>query len=201
MGASGFKPFLLATLVASMGCASTETAPTGTASAASAPTGAAPAGAPSAPLLSEKQSIHIDAPVLSVWKVAGDYSDLTWVPAVKSSRATRGNEPGSHRTLDFGGASMSETLLAYDAEGHSYTYAIDDTAANRALVPLADLVATISVTTDGKSGSIATWEATFRRLDASPTPAHGKDDVAAHKQMAGTISAGLNGLKSKVDAH
>jgi hypothetical protein len=159
----------------------------------------AAASAESTSLLSEKQSIHIDAPVDTVWRVAGDYSDLTWVPAVKGSSATRGNEPGSHRTLDFGGVLFTETLIAYDSSRHSYTYAIDDTAANRTVAPLADLVATISVASDGKGGSIATWEATFRRVDASATPAPDKDDAAARKRMAATISSGLNGLKAKVN--
>jgi hypothetical protein len=62
-------------------------------------------------------------------------------------------------------------------------------------------VATISVASDGKGGSIATWEATFRRVDASATPAPDKDDAAARKRMAATISSGLNGLKAKVNAH
>jgi mxaD protein len=152
------------------------------------------------PLLHEKKSINIAASVERVWTVAGSFADLTWVPAVKASTATNGNTPGSNRTLDFGEAALTETLVAYDAPAHSYTYKIDETAANLRVVPVRGLVAQISVVPAADGGSVATWEGSFSRVDQGSKPASGLDDATAQKQIAGTFTASLAGLKAKAEA-
>jgi mxaD protein len=152
------------------------------------------------PVLHDSKSIGIAAPVERVWEIAGQFADLTWVPAVKSSSATDGNNPGSHRTLDFGSAVLTETLVSYDGPAHTYTYRIDDTAANLKVVPVRGLVAKISVVAAGDGMSVATWEGSFSRVDQSSNPASGLDDATAQKQIAGTFTAGLAGLKAKAEA-
>jgi mxaD protein len=151
------------------------------------------------PLLKEQLTVDIAAPVDKVWGLVSSFSDLTWVPVVKSSTADKGNRVGSVRTLDFGGAFLTEELIAYDAKGHTYTYKILDTAANRKTAPLSNVLATISVVSDGKGGSKATWQASFRRADSSATPATGLDDATAKRTMAGTQKVGLGGLKAKAE--
>jgi len=159
----------------------------------------APTTAPA--LLHEKQSIHIAAPVDKVWEVAGTFSDVTWVPAVKSSTATKGNTIGSIRTLDFGGGvTLTETLVSYDASRHRYTYRIINNAANQKTAPISDMQATISVMPADGGGSIATWNASFRRVDQSANPAPGMDDATALKQIAATLTMGLAGLKKKAES-
>jgi mxaD protein len=159
-----------------------------------------PAAARSAPaLLQESQSVTIDAPAGTVWGVTGRFADLTWVPAVKSSSATDGNTPGSHRTLDFGGAQMTETLRKYSASKRSYTYAIDNTETNHKLAPVTDVVARISVAAEPDGTSVLTWSATFHRLDHGASPAAGADDAAAQKQINAVFAMGLAGAKAKVE--
>ena len=150
-------------------------------------------------LLHARGSVQIAAPVAKVWAIAGDYSDLTWVPAVKKSSSTLGNRLGSVRTLDFGGPVATETLVEYDGVAHAYTYQIIKNKQNAELFPLSDVEAAIWVFSDGHDGSIATWIAQFRRADHGANPAAGKDDAAARQQMSDTIRNGLAGLKAKVE--
>lgn len=161
----------------------------------------APVAASTAPtLLHDARSITLNAPVPAVWAKLGQFDDLTWVPAVKTSTATHGNEIASKRSLDFGGATLTETLLAYNAGTHSYTYKIDDTDGNHKLAPVTDVVATISVRPAPAGGSVLTWTFDFRRLDWSETPTNDADDGAARKQIAATLAMGMTGAASKFPA-
>lgn len=149
-------------------------------------------------LLEDSQSVIVKASPAKVWEVVGKYSDLTWVPLVKASQADRDNTVGSVRTLDLGGANMTETLKRYDAAKRSYTYAIDNTEANQKLVPLSDVEATIRVEPAEGGASKVSWTAHFHRLDHADQPAKGKDDEAAKQTMHGVIEAGLKGLQQRV---
>ena len=171
-------------------------------SSEAATSAAAPTSAHEGPplLQHERRSIDIAASVARVWAVAGSFADVTWVPAVKASTATNGNVPGSNRTLDFGGPVLTETLVAYDGAVHTYTYKIDDTAANLRVVPVRGLIAQISVSPMADGGSVATWEGTFSRVDQSSNPASGLDDATAKQLVSGTFAAGLAGLKAKAEA-
>lgn len=160
-----------------------------------------PASATPAPaILRESQSIMIDAPIGDVWAIAGQFSDMTWVPGVRSSTATDNNKPRSHRTLDLGGAQMTETLKRYSAARHAYTYVIDDTDANHKIAPVSDVTARISVASGASGSSVLTWSATFHRLDHGAAPAAGADDAAAEKQINSIFALGLSGAKKKVEA-
>jgi len=151
-------------------------------------------------LLKDSQSVVVNATPDKVWDVVGKFSDLTWVPLVKASNADRGNTIGSVRTLDLGGANMTESLKRYNADKHSYTYAIDNNEANQKLVPLSDVEATIKVEPAPGGRSKVTWNAQFHRVDHGDNPAAGKDDEAAKKTMHGVIEAGLKGLQQRIGA-
>ena len=60
-------------------------------------------------VLHETNVVKIAAPPAKVWAIVQNFSDLTWVPVVKSSTATEGNNVGSVRTLDLGGPKLVET--------------------------------------------------------------------------------------------
>jgi hypothetical protein len=124
-------------------------------------------------LLQESQSIIVKASPAKVWEVIGKFSDLTWVPLVKASQADHDNAIGSVRTLDLGGANMTESLKRYDAAKRSYTYAIENTEANQKLVPLSDVEATIKVEPAPGGTSKVSWTARFHRLDHADQPAPG----------------------------
>ena len=154
-----------------------------------------------APTLHETQTVEIAAPADKVWSVIGNYADLTWVPAVKSSVVTDGNTPGSVRALDLGGGILLERLVRYDAPKRSYTYAIHDVDTNYKLVPVRHFTAMIIVTPMSRDTSKVTWEASFERLDQSAAPGDGKDDAAAKEAVAGAFSLGLGALKANVKSN
>jgi hypothetical protein len=147
----------------------------------------------SAPTLHEARSVTLSGSVSEVWARLGQFPDLTWVAAVRGSVATRGNEAGSVRSLDFGSGKLTETLVKYSARNHSYTYKINDTDENRRLAPVSNVVATIAVTPVSADASTLTWSFAFRRVDQSATPVAGADDVTARKQIAGTLAMGMAG--------
>lgn len=151
-------------------------------------------------LILEQQTVEISAAPGKVWDIIKNYSDLTWVPVVKGSKATKGNTVGSIRTLEMGGPKLTEELVQYNDAARSYTYAIQNTAANQQVVPLSDVKATISVAPGKAGGSKVTWQAAFHRVDHSDTPATGHDDAAAKQTMKGVIGGGLAGLKQKAEA-
>lgn len=150
------------------------------------------AAASSVPVkLHDTRGVMLDAPVATVWARLGQFGDLSWIPAVRSSTTTKGNSIGSTRSLDFGGAIVTETLVAYSDARHSYSYKIDATDANRKLVPASTVIGTITVSPTLTGGSVLTWSFEFRRLDWSATPERGADDEAARKQIAATLDMGI----------
>lgn len=152
-----------------------------------------------APVLTETKTIEIVAPPAKVWSVIAQFSDLTWVPPVKSSTATKGNTVGSVRTLDLGGPRLLEELKAYDAAAMTYTYVITGDPANVKTLPVTDYTSTISVKPSA-AGSLVTWTGTFKRADQGDAPASTMDDKTATTAVGGVYSAGLGGLKAKAGA-
>lgn len=150
-----------------------------------------------APTLTVTETATFKAPPPTVWAVIHHFGDMSWVPPVKSTTATNGDTPGSVRTIDLGGPKLVETLESYDPDGMSYSYTINDTAANKAVLPVSNYHSTIKVTPTAAGGSSVTWEGSFQRADTSDHPQAGMDDAAAEKAVRGVYQAGLGGLKQK----
>ncbi|MCB1897224.1 MAG: SRPBCC family protein [Rhodocyclaceae bacterium] len=144
------------------------------------------------------ESIDIQAPATRVWNAIKDYSALhTWHPAVESSEATAGNEPGSIRTLHLGGgATIVESLKSYDGDGMRYSYKMEDPGP----VPVTNYSSTISVEGKGE-GSVVTWKGAFYRGDPNNNPSPERNDEAAIKAITGIYKAGLDNLKKMVEGH
>jgi len=138
-----------------------------------------------APVLHETKTVEIAAPPAKVWGVIEQFSDLTWVPPVKSSSATQGNTIGSVRTLDLGGPRLMEELKAYDAKAMTYTYVITSDPANVKVLPVTDYTSTITVKPSA-AGSLVTWTGAFKRADQGDTPAAGMDDKTATGAISGS---------------
>lgn len=149
-----------------------------------------------APVLHETKAVEIAAPPAKVWGIIGQFSDLTWVPPVKTSTANEGNTVGSVRTLDLGGPRLIEQLKAYDAKAMTYTYTITNDPANVKTLPVTDYTSTITVQPSA-TGSLVTWTAAFKRADQGDAPAANMDDKAATGAIGGVYEAGLGGLKAK----
>lgn len=149
-----------------------------------------------APVLHETKTMEIAAPPAKVWSVIEQFSDMTWVPPVKSSTATQGNTVESVRTLDLGGPRLMEQLKAYDAKAMTYTYVITNDPANVKTLPVTDYMSTIIVK-PAATGSLVTWTGTFKRADQGDAPAANMDDKTAMGAIGGVYDAGLGGLKAK----
>ena len=140
--------------------------------------------------------MEIPASPAKVWNVIEQFSDVTWIPPVKSSAATQGNTVGSVRTLDLGRPRLLEELRAYDANAMTYTYAITNDPANVKTLPVTDYTATISVRPSG-TGSLVTWTGSFNRADQGDTPSATMDDKTAVTTIGGVYDAGLAGLRAR----
>ncbi len=149
-----------------------------------------------APVLHETKTMEVAAPPAKVWGVIEQFSDMTWVPPVKSSTATEGNTVGSVRTLDLGGPRLMEQLKSYDAKGMTYTYVITSDPANVKTLPVTDYSSTITVA-PSVAGSLVTWTGTFKRADQGDAPSASMDDKTAIGAIGGVYDAGLGGLKAK----
>ena len=155
---------------------------------------AAPAYAAKA--LHVSHSVTIDAPAAKVWGVVHDFSNLTWVPAVKSSHATEGNKPGSVRTLNLGGPILTEQLVHYDAKETMYKYRIQNTPSNLKTLPVSHYVSVITIKSLGADKTRATWTGNFERADTSAHPKKGMGNHTALTAVKGIYSSGLSNLKT-----
>jgi uncharacterized protein YndB with AHSA1/START domain len=120
------------------------------------------------------------APADTVWKLIGGFNALpAWLPPVKASKLDAG---GQVRTLDLaGGGSVTEKLETFDDKKHAYSYSITSSP-----LPVANYVATIKVSEDGK-GSTIEWSSEFSPAGASETE--------ARKVIEGVYQAGFENLK------
>lgn len=146
----------------------------------------APAAQAAGSRVKVSESVTLDAPVSKVWAVVGDFSSLGWHPAVKSTTASNGNEPGSERRIDLGGPVLVEKLVGRNDQRKSLTYTILDNGTNQAILPVKGYVSTIKVKwTD--HGSTVVWSSTF-------DPAPGSDVAAARTAIQGVYRGGLDNL-------
>lgn len=154
------------------------------------------------------ETITINAAPDKVWKVVGNFQDMSWVPGVKSTKGTGGNmvDPKNSDnevakrtiTLDNGGT-INEGLFKYDAGEHTYSYRIDKV--DPKVLPVNDYSSTISVTSeDGGKTSKVEWRGAFYRGYMNNDPPPNLDDAASVKAVQGLYKAGLGALKKKVES-
>ena len=152
-----------------------------------------------APRLTVSKTITIDAPAAKVWHAAKDFNGLnTWHPAVAADEIVEGknNTVGAVRLLTLkGGGTIKEKLLAFDAAGRSFKYAILE-----GVLPVSDYTSTIAVKSAGKNQSSVTWTGHFKRKNVGDNPADNENDKTARDTMGGVYQAGLDNLKKIVEA-
>jgi hypothetical protein len=135
------------------------------------------------------ETVTTSATPKAVWAAIGKFEDITWLPAVASSPADKGEKVGSVRTITLkapGGPTVVETLTA--RKGHSYSYKIDKV--DPKVLPVTDYTSTISVA-KAPGGSLVTWHGSFT--------AAGTDDASAQKAVSGLYRSGLDNVKTMVE--
>lgn len=147
-----------------------------------------------------EETITINASPDKVWKVMGNFQDMSWLPPVKSTKGSDGNTPDkAKRTLDLGnGATIDEALGKYDAADHTYSYRIEKVDVK--VLPVNDYSSTIKVEPeDGGKSSKVTWKGAFYRGYMNNDPPPELNDEASMAAVRKVYKAGLDNLKKKVE--
>lgn len=143
------------------------------------------------------ETVEINAPADKVWAVVGNFQDMSWHPAVKSTEGTGGNDVGATRTLTLdGGGQIFEKLNKYDDAGKTLSYEI--TEVDVKVVPVTNYAAHITVTADGDKSKVE-WKSAFYRGFVNNDPPPELSDEAAVKAITGIFQSGLEGLKKKLE--
>lgn len=152
-----------------------------------------PAGAHGPTRQKVVESVLIDAPPARVWAVIRDFSALKdWHPAIAESPADQGNTPGSVRTLKLrNGATLAETLDAWDDAKMRYTYRVKD---GLPALPVSNYASTISVSDQG-GRALVEWRGGFYRGHPNNDPPPELNDEAAVAAVTGVYRSGLEQLK------
>lgn len=152
-----------------------------------------------APPLTTTKTIAIDAPASKVWNLAKDFNGLnTWHPALASDEIVEGknNVVGAVRVLTLkGGGTIKEKLLAYDAKGRSFKYAIVE-----GVIPVSHYTSTFAVKSAGKGKSTVVWTGHFKRKNVGDNPADNENDKTAVDAINGVYQGGLDNLKKMAEA-
>lgn len=156
-------------------------------------------------------TVSIDASADKVWDVIKDYDDMSWLPAVESAKADKGNDKGSSRVLTLkNGGTITEELKKYDAEKMSYKYKITDMSTVKTIqhsgkdedipvVPVENYQATITVKAKGDKSEV-TWVATYYRGYVNNNPPAELNEEAADKAVTDIFTDGLTNLAQKFDS-
>ncbi len=152
-----------------------------------------------APTLHTSKTITINASASKVWDLTKDFGGLNnWHPALASDAIVEGtdNTVGAVRLLTLkGGGTIKEKLLAYNAAGRTFKYAILE-----GVIPVSDYTSTFVVTSAGKGKSSVTWSGRFKRKNVGDNPADNENDKAAVDAINGVYQSGLDNLKKMAEA-
>lgn len=156
-----------------------------------------------------KETIDINAAPEEIWKIMGDYQDMSWLPMVEKTTGEGGNEKGAKRelTLKDGGGTVKEELKKYDADKMQYKYKITEMSTVKTfkhlgkeeaikVLPVSTYSADISVKASKSGGSTVTWKAAFYRAYMNNNPPPELNEEAAVAAVTGVFKAGLENLKT-----
>jgi uncharacterized protein YndB with AHSA1/START domain len=144
------------------------------------------------------ETVEINAPPERVWKVIGNFQDLSWHPAVAKTEGKGGNEPKATRTLTLkSGGQLNEELEQYDPQKMIYKYEMHHPDVK--VLPVNNYSSMLSVKGEGDK-SIVTWRGAFYRGFMNNDPPPELNDEAAKKAVTGVYRAGLDALKKNIEA-
>lgn len=144
------------------------------------------------------ETVEINAPVDKVWKVVGNFQDMSWLPIVAKTEGQGGNTVNATRTLTLkNGGKVEEQLDRYEPEDHMYAYEI--TKVDVKVLPVNDYSSHITVEADGDNKSTVTWWGGFYRGYMLNDPPPDLTDEVAVKAVTDLYKTGLAALKKKVE--
>jgi mxaD protein len=153
-----------------------------------------------APWLHVRQTIEIDASAGKVWAAAKNFDGLnTWHPALAKDEIVSGtnNTVGAVRLLTLkDGGTIKEKLLAFNAAGRTFKYAILE-----GVIPVSDYTSTFSVKSAGKGKATVSWSGHFKRKNVGDSPADNENDKTAVDTITGVYQSGLQNLKKMLEAN
>ncbi len=147
------------------------------------------------------ETVEIARPPAEVWAKIGNFADMSWVPVVFSTEATKGNEIGSVRTLtlkDASGPKIVEELRKYDAAKMTYSYGI--TEVDVKVLPVNNYASTVTVKPGANGGSEVEWKAGFYRGYPLNDPPPELNDEASKAAVVSLYRSTLDALKTKLEA-
>jgi mxaD protein len=152
-----------------------------------------------APELHVHKTVTINASADKVWNLVKDFNGLNnWHPAVAKDDIVEGtnNTVGAVRLLSLkGGGTIKEKLLAFDATGHSFRYAIVE-----GVLPVSNYTSHLSVKPAGAGKSTVTWSGKFQRKNTGDNPGDSENDKTAVDTVTGVYQGGLDNLKKMAEA-
>jgi uncharacterized protein YndB with AHSA1/START domain len=144
------------------------------------------------------ETVEINAPPEKVWKVIGNFQDMSWHPAVAKTEGTGGNEPKATRTLTLtSGGKLEEQLLKYEPDKMTYKYEMHHPDVK--VLPVNNYSSMISVKGEGDKSTVQ-WRGAFYRGFMNNDPPPELNDEAAKKAVTDVYRSGLDALKKNIEA-
>ncbi len=153
------------------------------------------------------EEITINAPAATVWGLIKNFDDMSWLPGVKSTSATQGNNKGSIRVLTLqDGGSITEELKKYDDKKMTYSYKITEMSTAKTIshagaeekvpvLPVDNYSATLQVEDQGGS-ALVTWKTAYYRAYTNNNPPEEMNEEAANAAVKRVLTSGLANLKT-----
>lgn len=144
---------------------------------------------------------EVSAAPAEVWAVIGNFQDMSWHPAVHSSKGENGNEIDATRVLTLGaedGPTISEILYKFSDEKMSYSYRITDVQVE--VLPVTNYSSHLTVKPRADGGALIEWRGAFYRGYPNNDPPPELNDEAAIAAVTGVYQAGLDALTAKFGA-
>lgn len=152
-----------------------------------------------------RQKVTITAEVAAdpatAWATVGNFQDMSWHPAVRSSVGENGNDVDATRVLTLaatGDPTISEVLYKYSAEKMSYSYRITDVLVE--VLPVTNYSSHLTVKPRDGGGSLIEWRGAFYRGYPNNDPPENLSDTAAIAAVTGVYQTGLDALVEKFGA-
>lgn len=141
---------------------------------------------------------EVPAAPADVWAVIGNFQDMSWHPAVFSTKGEGGNDIDATRVVTLekeGGPTISEVLYKYDATKMTYSYRITDVKVE--VLPVTNYSSHLTVKPGKDGGSLIEWKGAFYRGYPNNDPPENLNDEAAIAAVSAVYQAGLDALSER----